>query len=274
MVAVAERDPKQDSDAGSGFLGRWARRKNDVRQGREPAPEPAPEAPQKLASAVAPSSIVGEKKSADLAAKVANTENTKPVDAATPATAVKPEPLTLEDAQTLTRESDYTPFMGRSVTPDVRNAAMKKLFTDPHFNVMDGLDIYIDDYSIASPMPASMLRQLASTKFLKFFEDEEESAKPLASEPTAATKEIEKIAPATASELPHRHDNTSPPLAAPTAQNTELGAIAAPLPPAATAQPITSQHGQPDASQTDHDNLDLRLQPDHAASAQKPGHGT
>jgi hypothetical protein len=29
----------------------------------------------------------------------------------------------------------------------VKNAAMKKLFADPHFNVMDRLDIYIDDYS-------------------------------------------------------------------------------------------------------------------------------
>ena len=270
MVVVAERDPSQDSEAGSGFLGRWARRKNDVRQGREPAPE----APQKVINAVAPVSATSGKKSADLAAQTATNEKSKASEAVAPVEVVKPEPLTLQDAELLNRESDYTPFMARSVTPDVRNAAMKKLFTDPHFNVMDGLDIYIDDYSIASPMPASMLRQLASTKFLKFFEDEEESAKTLASEPSAATQEIEKIAPATASELPHRHDNTSPPLAAPTAQNTELGAIAAPLPPAATAQPITSQHAKPDASQTDHDHLDLRLQPDHAPIAQKPGHGT
>jgi hypothetical protein len=33
----------------------------------------------------------------------------------------------------------------------VRNAALKKLFTDPHFNVMDGLDVYIDDYGKPDP---------------------------------------------------------------------------------------------------------------------------
>ena len=38
--------------------------------------------------------------------------------------------------------------------PRSSNAAMKKLFTDPHFNVMDGLDIYIDDYRKPDPLPA------------------------------------------------------------------------------------------------------------------------
>ena len=30
---------------------------------------------------------------------------------------------------------------------------MKKLFSDPHFNVMDGLDTYIDDYGKPDPIP-------------------------------------------------------------------------------------------------------------------------
>ena len=30
---------------------------------------------------------------------------------------------------------------------------MKKLFSDPHFNVMDGLDTYIDDYGKPDPLP-------------------------------------------------------------------------------------------------------------------------
>ena len=48
--------------------------------------------------------------------------------------------------------------MARDVAPEVRNAAMKKLFADPQFNVMDRLDTYIDDYSLPDPLPASMLR--------------------------------------------------------------------------------------------------------------------
>ena len=37
---------------------------------------------------------------------------------------------------------------------------MKKLFSDPHFNVMDGLDTYIDDYGKPDPIPLSMLRRM------------------------------------------------------------------------------------------------------------------
>jgi hypothetical protein len=55
--------------------------------------------------------------------------------------------------------------MARGVTTDVRNAAVKKLFADPHFNVMDRLDIYIDDYSQPDPLPAAMLRQMVSARF-------------------------------------------------------------------------------------------------------------
>ena len=69
--------------------------------------------------------------------------------------------------QRLTQACDFKPFMARGVAPEVRNAAMKKLFTDPHYNVMDGLDIYISDYSIADPIPASMLRQMTGAKLLK-----------------------------------------------------------------------------------------------------------
>ena len=39
------------------------------------------------------------------------------------------------------------------VDASVKNAALKKLFADPHFNVMDGLDTYIDDYGKPDPIP-------------------------------------------------------------------------------------------------------------------------
>jgi hypothetical protein len=69
-------------------------------------------------------------------------------------------PLTLEDAARLTPESDFTPFVARGVDESVRRAALKKLFTDPHFNIMDGLDTYIDDYNKFEPIPAAMLAAL------------------------------------------------------------------------------------------------------------------
>jgi hypothetical protein len=91
-----------------------------------------------------------------------------------------------QDAQALTPQSDFAPFVAREVAPEVRNAAMKKLFTDPHYQVMDRLDTYIDDYSQADPIPESMLRQMASAKFLQLFEDAPEAANPdtLSASPT------------------------------------------------------------------------------------------
>jgi hypothetical protein len=82
--------------------------------------------------------------------------------------------------QQLTPESDYTGFMARGVAPDVKNAAMKKLFTDPHFNVMDRMDVYIDDYSQPDPLPLAMLRQMTSAKTLNLFDDETETPKAVA----------------------------------------------------------------------------------------------
>ena len=82
-------------------------------------------------------------------------------------------PPTLEDVQALTPESDFSRFAASDVTPDVKNAAMKKLFADPRYNVMDGMDVYIDDYSKPDPIAPAVLRQLASAKFLGLFDQEE-----------------------------------------------------------------------------------------------------
>ena len=77
----------------------------------------------------------------------------------------------------LTRDSDYSAFVARGVTPEIKNAALKKLFTDPHFNIMDGLDTYIDDYGKPDPLPPGMLRQMVQSKMLGLFDDEDEDPK-------------------------------------------------------------------------------------------------
>ena len=61
------------------------------------------------------------------------------------------DPLALL-AKTWNAESDFVAFMQPKVAETVKRAALKKLFRDPRFNVMDGLDVYIDDYSIPSPI--------------------------------------------------------------------------------------------------------------------------
>jgi hypothetical protein len=67
---------------------------------------------------------------------------------------------TLDDVALLTQDSDFSRFVAKGVDETVKRAAMKKLFSDPHFNVMDRLDTYIDDYGIPDPLPPGMLEQL------------------------------------------------------------------------------------------------------------------
>lgn len=82
----------------------------------------------------------------------------------------------MADVAQLSHESDYSRFVVNGVDEDVKCAAMKKLFADPHFNVMDGLDIYIDDYSKPDPISSSVLRQMNQSKFLRLFEDDSDES--------------------------------------------------------------------------------------------------
>jgi hypothetical protein len=93
--------------------------------------------------------------------------------------------LTLEDVAKLKPDSDYAQFMQAEVGEDVHQAAMKKLFTDPHYNIMDGLDIYIDDYSQADPLPAGMLEKMVQSTMLGLFKKEEETPQAPATEELA-----------------------------------------------------------------------------------------
>jgi hypothetical protein len=80
-----------------------------------------------------------------------------------PASAAEPLP-TLDDVARLTRESDYSRFVSKHIDKTIRRAAFKKLFSDPHFNAMDGLDIYIDDYNKFQPLTPAMLAALTHTQ--------------------------------------------------------------------------------------------------------------
>jgi hypothetical protein len=70
----------------------------------------------------------------------------------------------MDDVARLTSDSDFSPFVARGVDAAVRRTALKKLFADPHFNAMDGLDVYIDDYTKPSPVSAAMLATLEHAK--------------------------------------------------------------------------------------------------------------
>src|SRR3970040_1900719 len=71
--------------------------------------------------------------------------------------APKAPPPELPPLDKLTLDSDYRAFFHPKVDEDVRRAALKKLFSDPRFNVIDGLDVYIDDYSKTEPIAPGRL---------------------------------------------------------------------------------------------------------------------
>jgi hypothetical protein len=158
------------------FLSRWSRRKQQARRG-EDAADAAPPAqaitpPASLASAEPdrPAPTRPAESDADRAAVEPS--------ATTPVAAPAPPPPTLEDVARLTRDSDYSRFVAPGVDPGVRNAALKKLFSDPQFNAMDGLDVYIDDYGKPSPIPASLLRRMVQAQALGLFDREDKAPPP------------------------------------------------------------------------------------------------
>ena len=162
-----------------GFLGRWSRRKAGLE------PEGLDGSTPELKPKTTPSSVPQDKKTIESASTPAEEETLPP---------------TLEDAESIDRFApDFSAFMKPNVDPAVQQAAMKKLFSDPHFNIMDRLDIYIDDYSIPDPIPMEMLKRMVQSEtlglFRKFEEGpgakvlaESEKQKALEPEPTAAAE--------------------------------------------------------------------------------------
>jgi hypothetical protein len=87
--------------------------------------------------------------------------------AATPTTpAATPAAAELPPIESLTLESDFAVFFKPEVDDKLKRAALRQLFRDPRFNVMDGLDVYIDDYTKADPIPADVLKQLLQTRYI------------------------------------------------------------------------------------------------------------
>ena len=160
------------------FLSRWSRRK---REGKE---EPVAADPPRY----------------DLKPVVAGQAPAQPK-----------EPVPLPPVDSLTPDSDFTPFLQPDVDPDLKRRALHKLFADPRFNVMDGMDVYIDDYTKSDPLPEGWLEKMEQVRHLGIFKKDpppaEEAAagapadEPPADEQIAAPEQlVSSTAPVTSSE--------------------------------------------------------------------------
>lgn len=87
-------------------------------------------------------------------------------------------PAPLPTVDSLELSSDFLPFMQGEVEEGVRRAALQKLFSAEHFNVMDGLDVYVDDYNKFEPIGEEMLQQLMQAPGLLNDSIPEEAAEP------------------------------------------------------------------------------------------------
>ena len=72
----------------------------------------------------------------------------------------------LPPIDSLTFESDFTAFLKPDVDESLKRLALKKLLHDPRFNVMDGLDTYIDDYSKPDPIDPDVVKQLMQARYI------------------------------------------------------------------------------------------------------------
>jgi Protein of unknown function (DUF3306) len=165
------------------FLSRWSRRKVQADKAEEPV-VPAKE----ITENVAPNS--DEEKA--------------------------PPPATLEDVEKIDRFApDFSTFMQPNVDPAVQQAALKKMFTDPHFNIMDGLDIYIGDYSKPDPLPTGMLERMVQSDMLNLFKKradveapEEQPAQGLIAQEQTDLTSTPAVAPDAAQTEPVQKKNT------------------------------------------------------------------
>ncbi|MEN9996152.1 MAG: hypothetical protein RL462_928 [Pseudomonadota bacterium] len=185
------------SDAG-GFFSRWSQRKQAVKQGIN-----LPEA-QAADSNQADKPLPLQQASAGASDPLQTVQESAPVP-------------TLEDVAKLTPESDFSSYMTQNVPAEVKNAAVKKLFADPHFNIMDGLDIYIGDYNTPDPLPEGMLAKMVGAQFLGLVKAPEDVAQSDTSPSVSfhppeaqlsASAEITTDAPAPLKIDPVQHDHT------------------------------------------------------------------
>lgn len=153
------RDGDREPVRGETFsLRRWARRKRAANQGQEPAADGA------HATASAPGAATrGDSAIAGSAALPPAAASAAPRQAEPPRAGEAPP---LPPVEALSFDSDFTVFLEPRVEDSVRRAALKKLFSDPRFNVIDGLDVYLDDYSKFEPLLPDQVRTLAHARTL------------------------------------------------------------------------------------------------------------
>ena len=77
-----------------------------------------------------------------------------------------PQPQALPEVASLSFDADFSPFMQQGVDAETRRNALRKLFMTDHYRAMDGLDVYVEDYSRPALLSSDLLQTLEHAQAL------------------------------------------------------------------------------------------------------------
>lgn len=160
------RNAQGDSDVGEGFLDRWSRLKREARKAEPPGSDSSGGGAGPTAPAVPGS---GREEDAP---------------AATPAV---PE---LPPLESLGDDSDYSAFLAPGVPPDLRRAALRRLFRSSKFNVVCPLDDNVRDFTKFTPLGDIVTADMQH-RLLMRMERELAAAGEKGGAPVAASEEVD-----------------------------------------------------------------------------------
>src|SRR2546421_5990578 len=88
----------------------------------------------------------------------------------------EPPAPALPPVESLTPESEFSGFMHPKVKEELRRLALKKLFSDPHFNLPDPFEAYSGDWTGGEPIAPELLATLNQARSVLFTEEEKKAA--------------------------------------------------------------------------------------------------
>ena len=194
--------PESSPTPEAGFLQRWSRLKRET----------GPNQPDKGAYACGPepagAAVTLNRADPDRGGRVAaGPEGIMPV----PGDTLDEVPVEAEKAfaeltdadmpplESLGAGSDYRPFMAPGISAGLRNQALRRLFSQPHFNTLDGLDDYAGDYTTFEPLGAIVtadmkqhLRRQAQAGLKRLLDGHDTSLQQLADARTRALEALQQ----------------------------------------------------------------------------------
>jgi len=189
-----------DDASSDGFLSRWSRQKNRAR----------PASDKLVSEDASDAGSAGHEQqnidSDDLT--VDAPDNASETDTSIVSNEEEDQEVLLTDADmpavdTLNQSSDYSGFLNKGVSPELRKQALRHLFSHAIFNERDGLNDYDEDYTTFEPLGDTVTSDMRWHQARK----EREEAERLAAEQEAANaQELEGRSPDSANDPVHDPD--------------------------------------------------------------------